>query len=132
MDASTGSGSSSPAARCARTWTSKIRSIHKTASRNPLQAASNVATSLLFRKHCVSPRGSLHATVPGSTHPGLIRTQNLLKFPIARPRERRDASSIQVAGTRLHENSSFPKPRKRFYVCQERVALGLNVNDGLL
>src|ERR1700758_2882021 len=47
MDASTDSGSSAPALRCARTWTSKIRSIHNTASRNPPHAASNAVTTLI-------------------------------------------------------------------------------------
>src|SRR6516164_3354991 len=71
MDASTGSGSSSPAARCARTWTSKIRSIHKTASRNPLQAVSNVAMSLLFRNRCGQPAGELARDGSWSDSPGV-------------------------------------------------------------
>src|SRR6185437_11877480 len=56
MDARTGSGRSASALRWFQVWTSKIRSIHKTASRKPLQAVSKGAMTLTSVGNHLRPR----------------------------------------------------------------------------
>src|SRR2546427_3729831 len=108
MDASTGSGTSSPRAGCRSTCTSKIRSIHRTASRKPPAAASHACIGAL-RYH----RAPWPSTPSAMSKAAGTRSERVWVVDARR-------SELLLEGTHVH----LLRPRARVLVRDVPVRLG--------